>query len=98
MTCKGTTISWDNRVTKAFKLLKQKLCTAPILVQPNFSKPFILYIDISKLRLGIILSQINDNKKEHIIYYASRGLYISEENYDTIKLEYLAMYWAIKHF
>ena len=55
MTHKGTTISWDNRATEAFELLKQKLCTTLILVQLDFSKSFILYMDISKLRLGTIL-------------------------------------------
>ena len=49
-------------------------------------------MDTSKLRLGIILLQINNDKKKHVICYASRGLHISEENYDTTKLEYLAMY------
>src|SRR5579871_6098029 len=98
MTRKEITISWDNRVTEAFELLKQKLCTAPILVQPNFSKPFILYMDISKLGLDAILLQINDDKKEHIICYTSKGLHVSEENYDTMKLECLAIYWTIKYF
>ena len=55
-------------------------------------------MDTSKLGLGAILSQLDEDKKEHIICYASRGLHTAEENYDTTKLEYLAMYWAIKHF
>src|SRR5579871_5784267 len=92
------TITWNEKTIEAFEYLKQKLCSAPILIHPDFSKPFILYTDASKLGLGAILTQEDNNKEEHIICYASRGLCPHEENYAATKLECLAMYWAIKHF
>ena len=95
---KGATIMWNDKTVEAFGTLKQKLCSAPILVHLDFSKPFILFTDASKLGLGAVLSQLDDNNKEHVISYTSRGLHSSEENYDVMKLECLAMYWAIKHF
>ena len=33
---------------KGFKVLKNKLCTAPVLKHLDFDKPFILYINESK--------------------------------------------------
>ena len=92
------TITWNEKIIEAFKYLKQKLCSAPILVHPNFSKPFILYTDVLKLGLSVILMQEDNDKEEHVICYTSRGLYPHKENYTTTKLECLAMYWAIKHF
>jgi hypothetical protein len=91
-------LHWNNMTIAAFEDLKAKLCSAPILIRPDFSRPFFLYTDASQLGLGAILSQLDDDNKEHVICYASHGLHSAEENYDTTKLECLAMYWAIKHF
>ncbi|GJX13569.1 putative reverse transcriptase domain-containing protein [Tanacetum coccineum] len=41
----------------AFQLLKQKLCSAPILTLPEGSKDFITYYDASKKGLGVVLMQ-----------------------------------------
>ena len=57
----------------AFEKLEKCLVTNPILRQPNFGLPFILYTDASILGHGAILAQ-KDNKKEYVCYYASRSL------------------------
>ncbi|GJS00928.1 putative reverse transcriptase domain-containing protein [Tanacetum coccineum] len=50
----------------AFQLLKQKMCSAPILALPEGSKNFVVYCDASHKGLGAILMQ-----KEKVIAYAS---------------------------
>nr|GEX53354.1 putative reverse transcriptase domain-containing protein [Tanacetum cinerariifolium] len=50
----------------AFQLIKQKLCSAPILALPKGSKNFIVYCDASHKGLGAVLMQ-NDK----VIAYAS---------------------------
>ena len=42
-----------------------------------------------------MLAQINGEKVEHPIAYASRTLSKSERNYDAHKLEFLALKWAV---
>ena len=37
-------------------MLKEKILTSPLLVFPDFTKPFLLEMDASKERLGAILS------------------------------------------
>ncbi|GJW50929.1 retrovirus-related pol polyprotein from transposon 17.6 [Tanacetum coccineum] len=66
----------------AFQLLKQKLCSAPILSLPEGSKNFVVYCDASCKGLGAVLMQ-----KEKVIAYASRQLKIYEKNYTTHDLE-----------
>ncbi|GJY31885.1 reverse transcriptase domain-containing protein [Tanacetum coccineum] len=66
----------------AFQLLKQKLCSAPILALPEGSEDFIAYCDASKKGLGAVLMQ-----REKVISYASRQLKIHEKNYTTHDLE-----------
>ncbi|GJS75086.1 putative reverse transcriptase domain-containing protein [Tanacetum coccineum] len=41
----------------AFQLLKQKLCSAPILALPEGSKDFVVYCDASHKGLGVVLMQ-----------------------------------------
>nr|GEU81420.1 hypothetical protein [Tanacetum cinerariifolium] len=75
----------------AFQLIKQKLCTAPIMALPKGSKNFIVYCDASHKGLGVMLM-----KNEKIIAYASRQLKIHEKNYTTHDLELRAVVFGLK--
>ncbi|GJS91698.1 putative reverse transcriptase domain-containing protein [Tanacetum coccineum] len=75
----------------AFQLIKQKLCSAPILALPKGSKNFIVYCDASHKGLGAVLMQ-----NEKVIAYASRQLKIHEKNYTTHDLELRAVVFALK--
>nr|GEX14787.1 hypothetical protein [Tanacetum cinerariifolium] len=67
----------------AFQLLKQKLCSAPILALTEGCEDFIVYCDASNKGLGAVLMQ-----REKVISYASRQLKIHEKNYTTHDLEH----------
>nr|GFB76739.1 putative reverse transcriptase domain-containing protein [Tanacetum cinerariifolium] len=73
---------WGDKQEAAFQLLKQKLCSAPILALPKGSKDFIVCCDASNKGLGAVLMQ-----REKEISYASRQLKIHEKNYTTHDLE-----------
>ncbi|GKA00288.1 putative reverse transcriptase domain-containing protein [Tanacetum coccineum] len=75
----------------AFQLLKQKLCSAPILALPEGSENFVVYCDASHKGLGAVLMQ-----KEKVIAYASRQLRVHEKNYTTHDLELGAVVFALK--
>nr|GFB60291.1 retrotransposon protein, putative, Ty3-gypsy subclass [Tanacetum cinerariifolium] len=77
--------------SQAFQLLKQKLCSAPILALPKGSKDFIVYCDASNKGLGVVLMQ-----REKVISYASRQLKIHKKNYTTHDLELGAVVFALK--
>nr|GFB46347.1 reverse transcriptase domain-containing protein [Tanacetum cinerariifolium] len=48
---------WGDKQEAAFQLLKQKLCSAPILALPKGSEDFIVYCDASNKGLGAVLMQ-----------------------------------------
>ncbi|GKA39358.1 putative reverse transcriptase domain-containing protein [Tanacetum coccineum] len=75
----------------AFQMLKQKLCSAPILALPEGSENFVVYCDASHKGLGAVLMQ-----KEKVIAYASRQLKIHDKNYSTHDLELRAVVFALK--
>ena len=61
----------------------------------NYQKPFKLYTDASEHGLGAVLYQKQNDNTECVIAYASRTLSKSKRNYDTHKLEFLALKWSI---
>ncbi|GJW38301.1 putative reverse transcriptase domain-containing protein [Tanacetum coccineum] len=82
---------WSDKAEAAFQLIKQKLCSAPILALPEGSEDFIAYCDASIKGLGAVLMQ-----REKVIAYASRQLKIHEKNYTTHDLELGAVVFALK--
>ncbi|GJU54884.1 putative reverse transcriptase domain-containing protein [Tanacetum coccineum] len=82
LTQKGIKFDWGEKEENAFQLIKQKLCSAPILALPEGSKDFVVYCDASHKGLGAVLMQ-----REKVIAYASRQLKVHEKNYTTHDLE-----------
>ncbi|GKE78077.1 putative reverse transcriptase domain-containing protein, partial [Tanacetum coccineum] len=81
----------SEKAETAFQLLKQKLCSAPILALPEGSENFVVYCDASRKGLGAVLMQ-----KEKVIAYASCQLKIHEKNYTTHDSELRAIVFALK--
>ncbi|GJZ93579.1 putative reverse transcriptase domain-containing protein [Tanacetum coccineum] len=69
LTKKSVKFDWGEKEETAFQMLKQKLCSAPILDLPKGSENFVVYCNASHKGLGAILMQ-----KEKVIAYASRQL------------------------
>ncbi|GJU06646.1 putative reverse transcriptase domain-containing protein [Tanacetum coccineum] len=91
LTQKGIKFDWGEKEENAFQLIKQKLCSAPILALPEGSEDFVVYYDASHKGLGAVLMQ-----KEKVIAYASRQLKIHEKNYITHDLELGSVVFALK--
>ncbi|GJS24860.1 putative reverse transcriptase domain-containing protein [Tanacetum coccineum] len=91
LTQKKVKFEWGDKQEAAFQLLKQKLCSAPILALPEGSEDFIAYCDASKKGLSVVLMQ-----REKVIAYASHQLKIHEKNYTTHDLELGAVVFALK--
>ena len=79
-------------------VLKGKVQSAPILVFPDFDKPFLLEMDASKEGLGAVLSQKQSDGCYHTVAFRSCSLTPSEKNYHSSKLEFLALKWSITEY
>ncbi|GJR54978.1 putative reverse transcriptase domain-containing protein [Tanacetum coccineum] len=53
LTQKKVKFEWGDKQEATFQLLKQKLCSAPILALPEGREDFIAYCDASKKRFGV---------------------------------------------
>nr|GEZ07788.1 putative reverse transcriptase domain-containing protein [Tanacetum cinerariifolium] len=68
LTQKKVKFEWGNKQEAAFQLLKQKLCSAPILALPEGSEDFIVYCDASNKGLGAVLMQREKAYENSLIY------------------------------
>nr|GEX06033.1 putative reverse transcriptase domain-containing protein [Tanacetum cinerariifolium] len=82
LTQKAIKFDWGEKKENAFQLIKQKLCSAPILALPEGSEDFVVYCDASHKGLGAVLMQ-----REKVIAYASQQLKVQERSYTTHDLE-----------
>ena len=86
-------------VQEAMAILKGKVQSAPVLVFPDFEKPFLLETDASKEGLGAVLSQKQNDEWYHPIAFGSHSLIPAEKNYHSSKLEFLTLKWSVtEHF
>ena len=83
---------------RSISAVKKSPNLAPVLVTPDWSKPFILQTDASAYGLGYMLSQLDSQGEEHPIAFASKKLLASERNYSAIEREALAMVKGVQHF
>ncbi|KAK5772151.1 hypothetical protein PVK06_048424 [Gossypium arboreum] len=88
---KDVKFEWTEKCQKSFDQLKTYLTEAPILVQPESGKEFVIYSDASLLGLGCVLMQ-----EGRVVAYASRQLKPHEKNYPTHDLELAAIVFALK--
>ena len=92
-------VSLSKEALKAFETLKQPCMHSPVLAFADYTKDFLLETDALKDGLGAVLSQKQEDGWFHPVAYGSLALTTHEKNYHLMKLEFLALKWAItEHF
>lgn len=95
--CKKSKFKWDEKCDEAFGEIKNMLVNAPVLTMPDYTKPFILYVDASQCGVGGVLMQ-NHNGVDHPIGYYSKKLLPYQCSYSTIEKEALGLILSLNHF
>ena len=92
------TDQWTTAHQCAFERLKSAVTSSSALGYADYARPFQLEVDASHDGLGAILSQRQPDGEMRVIAYASRRLHgaeRSEAGYSSMKLELLALKWAM---
>lgn len=89
---------WDDKCDESFTKLKNAITSAPILISPNWKKPFRGYIDASQFAVGGPLTQCDENGKDRVIAYFSKKRSETEMNYTTNDRELLALVKFLERF
>ena len=94
---KDATFVFDESCLRAFEMIKEKLVSAPIVIDLDLSKPFEIMCDASDYAIGAILGQKRE-KMFRAVYYSSRTLNDAQINYTTTENEMLAEVFACDKF
>uniref|UniRef100_A0A803KBS3 Gypsy retrotransposon integrase-like protein 1 n=1 Tax=Xenopus tropicalis TaxID=8364 RepID=A0A803KBS3_XENTR len=99
LTKKGVKDVWSSEAQAAFEKLKAAFCSAPVLIHPVPTRPFILEVDASDVGVGAILSQRPSFQHSlHPCAYFSRKFSAAERNYDVGNRELLAIKLALQEW
>src|SRR5210317_1708453 len=90
---KTTNWKWTTEHQIAFDNMKKIVARHVILSYPDFSKPFEIYTDASKVQLGAVISQ----NIQPIAFY-SRKLSQAQTRYTTTERELLLIVETLKEF
>lgn len=89
---------WNKKCDEAFDTLKTAITNAPILVAPDWSKPFRGHVDASQSAIGGTLTQQDENGMDRVISFYSKKLSPAEMNYTANDRELLALVRFLERF
>ena len=88
---------WGALQQESFAALKSALCSAPVLVLPDPSLPYVLNCDACDYAIGATLQQDHGNGLQPVAF-RSKKLSPAERNYDTREKEFMALVDACSHW
>ncbi|GJU47199.1 transposon ty3-I gag-pol polyprotein [Tanacetum coccineum] len=89
---KNEKFQWGSDQDKSFAIIKEKLCTTPVLALLNFDKLFMVECDACGVGIGAVLSQ-----EGRPIAYFSEKLSDARKKWSTYDQEFYAVFRALKH-
>ena len=92
---KSEHVNLSPEALEAFDHLKAACLQAPILVFPDFDKPFLLEMDASRKGLGAVLSQKQGDGWYHPNAFASCVMNETKQRYHSNKQEFLTLKWTV---
>lgn len=95
---KNVVFTWTKEAKDNFQNIKEALAAAPILVNPNFSRDFILYAYGGLGVISAMLVQQNFEGLEQPIAFFSKGLEDYEQRYSFVKKHVLVVIKSLKKF
>lgn len=99
LTSVNVTFRWTEEADMAFRKLKKLFTSAPVFIQPDTSKQFIVEVDASDFGVGAVLSQyVGTDNHLHPCAFLFHRLSPAEQNYDVGNQELLAVKLALEEW
>ncbi len=78
-------MEWTEDCKAAFRMLKEKICSSPVLQSPDFNQRFLVQVDASATGVGAVLAQ-GEVGAEKPVVYISRKLFPRETRRRSVSL------------
>ena len=98
LTQKGVEFKWGLEQQNAFEALKVAISDKASLSYFDISKPTALITDASPVGVNATLAQINEDGSFQTVNIASRALTETEQKYNQLEREAVAMHFGCLHF
>jgi hypothetical protein len=95
---KAVPFDWTTEKHEAFEKLKVAFVSNPVLLIPDYTKPFVIEADASLFATGAVLIQEDSNGDEHPTGYLSTSLNPAERNYQVYDRELYAIIRALREW
>jgi hypothetical protein len=89
---------WGPLEQEAFEGLKTAVTGAPVLGIPDDEKPFLVEVDASKVAVGGVLSQKDEDGNWRPLEFLSKALNKTEQRYEIYDRELLAILTALREW
>ena len=93
---KDITFCWDEWAQDSFDAFKQALASTSVIITPNYSHDFLLYVATSTETIGMVLVWEDEELQEHVIYDLSQNLIDAEVYYSLVDKLSLATVHAVQ--
>ena len=98
LTRKDQPFRFDASCEKAFKELKKRLVSAPLLAHFDIDRPSMIETDALDKVIASVLSQQQPNREWHPVAYYSKTMINAELNYLIHDKEMLAIVFSFQHW
>jgi RNase H-like domain found in reverse transcriptase/Integrase zinc binding domain len=95
---KNKKFEWTEECTQAVDALIKAVTSNPVLLRPDFKKPFVLEVDASQYATGAILYQQDEDEHWRPVGYYSKSFNEAERGYDIHDHELLAIVQGLEHW
>lgn len=89
---------WTTHAQQAFETLKNLIARAVMLSFPDFTKPFEIFTDASKLQIGAVIMQRTDNGDFQVIALFSKKMNGAQTRYTVTEQELLSIVETLKTY
>jgi hypothetical protein len=95
---KDVSFRWDDKAIKSFEDIKDVISQVPVLINPDYSRDFIIFSFASQDTIAGVLMQKDADDYEHPVAFMSKVLRDFELNYTITEKQAYALVKSFKHF